>query len=90
MFNRLTLYSLLLLCFAIYAAPRAIAQGEGSNDTRVEKYQELTTPEGEADISEEELEDADIKEIEAEAEETEAEPPTTRVDEYLPEDSEDE
>ena len=92
MFNRLTLSSLLLLCFAICAAPKAIAQEEGSSDTRVEKYQELTTPEAEDNISEEELKDANVEKVEAEveAEEAEAEAPTTRIDEYLPDDSEDE
>lgn len=74
---------MLILLAAVCAVPRATAQ-EDSNDTRVEKYQDLTGEsdvEDEADASEEELEqDASVEESEVEAEE-----PTTRVDEYLQE-----
>lgn len=40
--NKLTLGSLALLCFTAFATPRAIAEMDEQNDTRVEKYEDLT------------------------------------------------
>ena len=56
MINKLTLSGLVLLS-AIFVVPQAIAQDEGENDTRIEKYEDLT--ETELDQTQSDMEDTD-------------------------------
>ena len=56
MINKLTLSGLLLFS-TIFVAPQAIAQDEGDNDTRIEKYEDLT--ETDLDSAQSEMDDMD-------------------------------
>lgn len=76
--NKLTISGLLVLFSAIFAVPNAIAQmNEEPNDTRIEKYEDLTEAEGSMTSE---------SDMEAEAMDTEgAEGSSTRAEEKLEE-----
>ena len=86
--NKLTIGSLLLLFSTAFAIPKAIAQTPNEPDnTRVEKYEDLTQPESPADVSQSDMDSMEMKQGEGmEMEKPQgAEPPSTRTEETLDE-----
>ncbi len=86
--NKLTIGSLLLLFSTAFAIPKAIAQTPDEPDnTRVEKYEDLTQPESPANVSQSDMETTEMKQGEGMGmEKTQgAEPPSTRTEETLDE-----
>ncbi len=80
--NKLTISSLLLLFSTAFAVPKAIAQTpDQPNDTRVEKYEDLTQPEvSQSEMETTEMEQGEMKHGEGMGTEG-AQPPTTRTEE---------
>lgn len=76
--NKFTVSGLLILLSAVVAVPAAIAQTEDPNETRIEKYEDLT--ETEADTTSQ----ADMEEMELEYEDGMSQP-ETRTEETLQE-----
>ena len=76
--NKFAVSSLLILLSAVVAVPAAIAQTEDPNETRIEKYEDLT--ETEADTTSQ----ADMEEMELEYEDGMSQP-ETRTEETLQE-----
>jgi len=91
--TKLYLGSLLILLSAFLAAPKAIAQEveQGDNDTRIEKYQDLTETESSSasdsdSISESDLDMKEKKDTMQEEEmDSSIEEPSTRTEEKLEE-----
>ena len=77
--NKLTVSSLLILCSALLSAPNATAQMEEPNDTRIEKYEDLS--ETEMDTTSE----SDMSGMETVEEDGVAQEPETRTEETLEE-----
>lgn len=77
--NGLTVSSLLILCSALLGAPNAIAQMEEPNETRIEKYDDLT--ETEMDTTPE----SDMSDMETMTEDSVVQDPETRTEETLEE-----
>ena len=60
--NKLTIGSLLILFSTAFAIPKAIAQTQTEpNDTRIEKYDNLTKPESPADASQSDMDSMEMK-----------------------------
>lgn len=76
--NKFTVSGLLILLSAVVAVPAAIAQTEDPNETRIEKYEDLTDTE--ADTTSQ----ADMEEMELEYEDGMSQP-ETRTEETLQE-----
>ncbi len=96
--NKLTIGSLLLLFSTAFAIPKAIAQTPTEPDnTRVEKYEDLTQPESPADASQSEMDSMEMKQDQMKQGQMNqgegmgmekpqgAEPPETRTQETLDE-----
>ena len=77
--NKFTVSSLLILLSAVVAVPAAIAQMEDPNETRIEKYEDLT--ETEADTTSQ----TDMEGMEMEYEDDGISQPETRTEETLQE-----
>ena len=77
--NKLTVSSLLILCSALLSAPNAIAQMEEHNDTRIEKYEDLSETEMNT------TSESDMSGMETTEEDGVAQEPETRTEETLEE-----
>lgn len=81
--NKLILGSLLILFATIFTSNNAIAQiSEGENDTRIEKYEDLTETESTPATTES---DMDAEAMEVDMDKQDAEEPQTRTEEKLEE-----
>ena len=80
--NKLTISTLLVLLSAVLVIPNAIAQTEESNDTRIEKYEDLTETETDVDST---TSQSDMTEMEPMQSEDDGMELDTRAEETLEE-----
>lgn len=82
--NKFAIGSLLILCSALLGVPNAIAQMEEADDTRIEKYEDLT--ETQTDTTSQSEMDSEMSQMESMESEDMAEPSSdTRVEEAMQE-----